>query len=106
VRKEAAFSFETELDLAGLREKLNASGRRTWVDRDSDSYGDYLSTSAHPDYGFYKIYPHDGGYVLTIKFAADRPTFADEYAEIERIALEEILPSIGARGVTPRETWD
>ena|ERR1044072_4601283 len=108
MRRDAAFSFQSDHDLRSLRERLNARGIHTWIERDNDNYGEYLSTRAHADYGFYKIYKDDqtAGYCFTIKFTCDRPTIDEEFAELERIALDEILPGVEARDIQKRETWD
>ena len=108
MRRDAAFSFQSDHDMRSLLEILNATGTHHWIARDNENYGDYISALAHADYGFYKVYYDDESdeYCFTIRFTCERSTFDDEYAELERIALDEILPSIKARDIRERSTWD
>ena len=94
--------------MRSLRERLNARGTHDWIERDNDNYGEYISARAHGDHGFYKIYYDDrrDGYCFTIKFTCERPTLDEEFAELKRIALDEILPWIDARDIRQRDTWD
>ena len=108
MRRAAAFSFQSYHNMKSLRERLNARGTHNWIERDNDNYGEYISTRAHAADGFYKIYHDDqsDGYCLTITFSCDRSTFDEEFAELERTALDGILPWIEARDIRERETWD
>lgn len=110
MRKDTAFTYRCDLTLAQQLERLNARGPLQWVERDSHWYGDYLTTKAHPDYAYFKIFDDakNGRFVLNLKFVADpdRPSFEDELRELVALARERVLPALDARDVEETEPYD
>ena len=107
MRRDVAFAFASSLSLPEQLARLNSRGSYTWIERDGAWYPDYISTRAHPDDGFFKIYDAvDGRFVLGIKHVTDRPTIDAELAKLVRVAREQVLPAIDAREVEATEPYD
>ena len=107
LRMDAALSYASRLTLAQQRARLNTFGPYIWVDRDSDTYPDYISTRCYPDYGFFKIFDAvDGRFNLTIKLVTDRDVVEAELARLIDQARELVLSVIDATDVEDAEPYD
>jgi hypothetical protein len=99
-----AYSFESSLDLKAMLATLNRGGALTWEARDSDRYGDYLSTRLDEGTRF-RIFLEKQRYVLDVGYISTRPGAKSREA-LEAIVQRDVLSVVGARSVTPREAWD
>lgn len=99
-----AYSFESSLDLKAMLATLNRGGALTWEERDSDRYGDYLSTRLDEGTRF-RIFANEQRYVLDVGYISTRRGAKSREA-LEEIVRRDVLPVVGARSVTPRESWD
>ena len=107
LRMDAALSYSSRLTLAQQRARLNTFGPYIWVDRDSDTYPDYISTRCYPDYGFFKIFEAvDGRFNLTIKLVTGRDVVEEELARLIDQARELVLSVIDATDVEDAEPYD
>jgi hypothetical protein len=110
MRKFEAFAFKSELSLDGIFDRLNQVGPWRWSQRDSDRYGDYLATRALPDYAdpsyaFVRIFEPagEGEYVFDIEYRSSEAGADADWKDLLARIEGQILPSIGARDVTPTE---
>ena len=110
MRKFEAFAFKSELSIEGMFERLNRLGPWRWAQRDNDRYGDYLATRALPDYAdpvyaFFRIFEPNrkGEYVFDIEYRSSEAGADVGWKDLVARINGQILPSIGARDVTPTE---
>jgi len=101
-----AYSFRTGLSLAEIFARLNATGPWRWSVRDSEQWGEYISTRALPDYAMAKIFVEDDSFVVNVTFESDRPAADAELDALRAVLLTQVLPSIEARDVSPTDTYD
>jgi formylglycine-generating enzyme required for sulfatase activity len=92
------YTFDSDLGLTEMLAKLTEAGPWRWIDRDSDRYGFYISTSVlpRPQKAMIKILVDDDidRFVVEVSIAADEEATAEE---IERTLFDRLLPTIGAR---------
>ncbi len=101
-----AYRFTTELTLPQVFERLNEEGPWRWSMRDSDRWGDYMSTLAFPDYAMVKLFAEPDHYAVNVLFESERSEGPMELHMLKTILLDSLLPAIGARDVTPTATYD
>ena len=103
-----AFTFESDLSLVGIFVRLNTAGPWRWVQRDSERWGDYLSTRAlpDPDYAIVKLIMEPGHFVLNVKFESSRADAQSYCDELQQTILTRVLPSIAARNIRPAEFYE
>ena len=100
-----AYTFQTELPLAQITARLGEAGGWRWIERDSDRWGDYLSTIGVPG-AVVKLFvnePTPGTCAVNVRFESDDADAEARCAEVERTLVGAVLPAIGARAVTPAE---
>ena len=100
-----SFTFVTDLSLAEILQCLRAQGVWEWIERDSDRWGDYISTSGLQD-AIVKVFdgePNPGKFTANVKFESDASDAAYRRKAIRETLLTETLPAIGARAVTEGE---
>ena len=102
-----AHDFECDRPMAWILATLNASGPWTWVTRDKDAFGPYISCA--PFQGLQaRIYDLDGWDSNGPKYTADfmmRDDCGTERALIEGVFLG-MLGRLPARNVTRGEYYD
>jgi hypothetical protein len=101
-----AVSFTSDLSMEDIYAKVNELGPWRWSMRDSEQWGDYISTRAVPEYGMVKIVTDGGRYVANVKFKSERPNAEAELAELRETLLASLLPAILARDVQPTDSLD
>ena len=118
--RDFARSFMSDIGIEQMRSILNGSGPWSWIDRDNDQWGPYISAGVltRPQRGIVKIYfddnpenihwhdvkPSDGRFIVAVNLASDDPDAETIFADIERTVLERVLPSVGAREIKETET--
>jgi hypothetical protein len=105
VKSLYAYAFTTALAPAELFARLRAAGPWQWIDRDSDRWGDYVSSSGVPG-TIVKIIPGEpapGQWTANVRFESDAGDADAAAARIRDTLLRVVLPAIGAQGVTETE---
>ena len=75
--------------------------------RDSDYFGEYLSTRARPDGAMLEIHGDSGkGYQIDIHFEADGDGAEAAWQRLHDDIVERLLPSIGATDVEDTDTMN
>jgi hypothetical protein len=104
--QEWALDFESDKPLEEIFNLLSTRGPWQWLRRDKDAFGPYLS--AHPFGMRLRLYDLDGyhsngpTYTLEVGMRAPCPLRREEVDAV----VSELLTRIGARHVTPGETFD
>ena len=107
VKRTSAHAFQFGGGLAELKTRLEAVGPWSWTPRDSDYFGDYLSTRARPDEAVLKIYGDSGrGYQVDIFFEADGDAAEAAWQRFHDDIVKRLLPSIGATDVEDTDTMN
>lgn len=108
MKKHKAHSFDCDLDLRALHEKLLDLGPWPWIERDSHYWGDYLSAKASPNATRkVRIYEREeGGYQIDIFFDEDDPKADKAWKRFYTDVAERLLPGIGATEVKDCETMN
>jgi hypothetical protein len=103
-----AYTFESDITLADMLLRLNNDGPWRWVARDSEHWGDYISTRAlkDPDYAMVKLFVEPSHFAVNVKFESSRPDAQVWLDELQQALLTKVLPLIGARNVQPTNTDD
>jgi hypothetical protein len=102
-----AYSFRSDLPLAGIFSRLTEQGTWRWLERDNDNWGEYLSSRVlhDPDHGMVKIFAEgDGAYVVNVSLESSQPDAQARYDAVRKTLLEKILPALGARDVADADT--
>lgn len=104
----SAYSFKTDLSLAQLFARLNEVGPWTWLERDNENWGDYLSSlaSRDPYRTMVKIYEEPTHFVVQMRFESEEADAASVFDTLRATLFERLLPAIGARDLTPTDTYD
>ena len=101
-----AYAFKSDMSLEEMRPRLNAQGLWNWRERDSYWYS-YISTRAEKDYVMLKIYDFDDqDFAFDIEFKSNERGAAKELANLQVKITGQVLPSISAREVEPRDSVD
>jgi hypothetical protein len=100
-----AYSFESDLDLAGLRAALAARGDLEWHGGDNDSWGDYLVARLRDRSSKLRLFADGDRYVLDISHVPELAGTMPR-GEIVDLVEREILPAIHARDVRPHSGWE
>ena len=105
IHRSVAFAFQTSFSLAEMLGRLNRVGGHDWIERDRDSWGDYISSITHGPGDRDKtrmriLWPDDvNGWVLDLQFSSEA---ADADARLERFlefAKETVLTVVDATAV-------
>ena len=100
-----ALAFKSDLSLAQMFDRLNAAGPWQWIQRDSERFGDYLSTRDLPGYSVVKIIEESDHFVANTRFESEEPNADAELTALRETLVGRVLPSIGARDVTETDTY-
>ncbi|MCX6951179.1 MAG: hypothetical protein NTV51_03205 [Verrucomicrobia bacterium] len=111
IRTRLAFAFSSGLTPAEMLARLRAGTPWSWSVGDSHWYGDYLAAKAAPHDAVLRIYSGgsaDRPHALNIRYHSERPPEAAsaDLAALQARVLEEIMPLLDARDVTPAEPHD
>lgn len=107
IKKICAYAFFSDVDLATLKQKLEAAGPWSWADRDSDYFGDYLSARARDDYAMLKVYENEAfNFQIDLQFEAEGDDPDAEWNAFHADILDRLLPSIDARRIQKTETMN
>ncbi len=104
-----AYAFRSGLSLPGIRDRLNEEGRRSWRDRDSDRFGEYIASVTWPSLDEkvrYRILVEEDGYVFEVFCESEEPDFEEKWQKVHAYATETVLPLLGARDIQPTEPND
>lgn len=103
-----AYTFESDVSLSDMLVRLNNHGPWRWIERDSEHWGDYISTRAlkDPDYAMLKIFVEPRHFAVNVKFESSRPDAQASLDELRQTLLTNALPMVGARNVQPTDTYD
>jgi len=103
-----AFTFESDISLSDMLVRLNNNGPWRWIERDSEHWGDYISTRAlkDPDYAMVKLFVEPSHFAVNVKFESSRPDAQTSVDGLRQTLLTKVLPLIGARNVQPTDTYD
>ena len=100
-----AYAFKCDKTLEELFGHLNAETTWKWYQRDSDYFGEYISSRVVPDYAMLKIFVEKDNFVLDIRYDANGPKPDDEWEDFLRGLIGDFLPSVGATDVEPTENY-
>ena len=108
MRKVYAYSFRSGLPLPEMLVRLNETGPWRWIERDSDTWGDYISAVALPDphRGTVKIFVEPDHYVLNVLLKSEQPEAAALFDSVRETLFDRLLPAIGASGLAPTEAYE
>lgn len=108
MRQVFAYTFTSPLSLADLHSRLNTIGPWEWIDRESERFGDYLSTRVldSPDRGMIKVYSELGYYAVNVLLQSDDPMANERFTKIKDTLFKIVLPSIEANDIAPTETYE
>lgn len=118
--RDFARSFDSDLAINEMFTRLNELGPWTWIERENDRWGDYISAAVlrHPERGIVKLLideepangmsgqtpSKDWRFVIQVSLASDAPNALATFDEIQSTLLERVLPAVGARDVQEAET--
>jgi hypothetical protein len=105
-RLHRAWSYASGKTLAEQRAALEKATGETWQERDSEHYGDYLSSGKSAPYAErtrLRVFEAEGRFVLDVRWSSERPGADPE--PVERRA-ESLLPALGASDIRPDEGYD
>lgn len=96
-----AYSFTTSLDRTEMFLRLRERGPWRWVDRNSDRWGQYLSTSSPRGSNVQLLIgePTPDRCTVNVEFESDAADAEEKEREIREALLERILPQLEARDV-------
>jgi hypothetical protein len=105
MRSLYAYAFSTALAPADVFRKLRETATWMWVDRESDRWGDYVSSVGVPG-AIVKVFcgePSPDRCAANVRFESEADDAAVQDAAVRKTLLQKILPSIGATDVTEIE---
>jgi hypothetical protein len=104
-RRTIAYEFDCDLSLGELRALFNRTGPSTWMERDSEWYGDYMS-SAIKDGCMAKLYERtdEPGSRYVIQFKIE-PLAEVRDSDLPPVLVNLLLPA-GARNLRSAEPYD
>lgn len=110
MKRISAHSFDSPMTLSEIRDRLNEIGPWRWIDRDSDSYGEYISAKVldEPHDGMLKIFQEDTHYAINVKLKSEAEADVAKRAFDAVLATlhERLLPAIGAGELTPVDDYE
>ena len=108
VKKNSAYTFASDLELAKLQTKLESLGPWSWQTRDSFYFGDYLSAKVMPDASRkIRIYEREeGGFQIDIFFEGAGDDAEALWEAFHEDIVERLLPGVGATAVEETETMN
>jgi hypothetical protein len=98
VKRLYAYAFTTALAPAEMFARLRASGPWRWIDRDSERWGDHVSSAGVPG-AIVKILagePSPGRCAANVRFESDTADADAVEARVRQTLLARVLPSIDA----------
>jgi hypothetical protein len=101
MRQYYAYSFTTSLAPADVFRRLRADGTWTWIDRDSDRWGDYVSAVDAPG-AIVKVIPGEPApdrWTANVAFECEDADADAQAEDLRETLVDRILPAIGARDV-------
>lgn len=103
-----AYAFTSTLSLSEIRAKLNDIGPWSWIERDNDRFGEYISTRAmpDPDPGFIKIFVEPDHYAVNVVLKSERVDAPEEFAIVRNTLMQKLLPAIDARNIRDTGTYE
>jgi hypothetical protein len=98
VNRAAVYSFRRPKSLAEIFAAFNRVGPWRWSERDSERFGDYMSSSVltAPDHGMVKLFVEPYHYALNIVLEADDRAKLDAVYDT---LFTLLLPLIGATDI-------
>jgi len=105
IRHGTAFAFQTSFSLLEMRSRLDGKGGHTWIERDRDAWGDYLSaitTGPGPQdkIRLRIIAPDDvDGWVLDVLFASAEPDAEERWQALRTFAREDVITLVDGSDV-------
>jgi len=101
MRHLAAYSFRSPLSLADALDSLNSAGPWRWIERENDSWGDYISTGvlAKPHFGVVKIIQEESAYIILVHLRVENEDGAatqKHFDAVHRILDDAVFPNIKA----------
>lgn len=112
--RSVALQFDSDLGLMQMLALLNELGPWKWTERDSDRWGEYISSGVlrQPQRGIAKILidrgnqASDAHFVIQVVLESDQPDANAVFDDIERTILDRILPALKATDVIATETLE
>lgn len=100
-----AYAFRHPSKLEQLGRALERLGSWRWIERDSDSHGEYLM-GLTGDAGRLRIFEDGARYVLDIRYDAAGPDPQAEWSSYRQNLLDSVLPALGATAMEPTDAYD
>lgn len=103
-----AYIFKSDLSLPQVLSRLQEISPWSWIDRENDRWGDYISAGAlpDPDYGIVKIIEDEGRYVINVVLESERADGASSFAEVRDAIFKHLLPALGAREIATTDLYE
>jgi len=98
------FRFQSPLSLGTMFVRLNGGDFWSWAERDSDRWGEYISSRclpefAEPEYAMLKIIPDEGCYDLNVKYESDSRDAEARFRSLRETLVDRLLPRLEAQNV-------
>jgi hypothetical protein len=108
MRKTYAYAFRSDLQLPEVLARLNEVGPWSWIERDNDRWGEYISALALPDphRGTVKIIVEPDHYVVNVLLTSQDPDAEALFESVRETLFDRLLPAIGATGLARTDTYE
>ncbi len=108
MRHVFAYAFRSPLALSQLLAKWNEVGPWTWTERDSDRFGEYISTRVLdlPQRGMLKVFVEPDRYAINVMLQSEEPDAEEKFGAIRDTIFNRLLPAAEASAITRTETYE
>lgn len=108
MRHVYAYSFKSPMALAQMLAKWNEIGPWKWTERDSDRFGEYISTRVLelPQRGMLKVFVEPDHYAINVMLQSDEPNAEEKFGAIRDTIFKKLLPAVDASGICKTETYE
>lgn len=99
-----AYRFQCPLSFKELELKLDGLGKWRWIERDSDTYGEYLMALTG-DPGKLRIFQDGDRFVLDVRYDATGDDPEAAWIGYRQHLLDTVLPAVGATEIEQTDDY-